>query len=184
MPRYVKFVVGMKVTMTKHTSSTRGAARFGALLASAVDGIIIIRHDGIIETANPAAARLFQYDVDQFVGRNVSFLMPDSYGSKHDSYLDNYERTGHRKIIGIGREVTGQRKDGSVFPMHLSVGEFQEGGAKYFTGIIHDLTTRMEAEHTLRQSQKMEVIGQLTGGIAHDFNNLLTVIIGNLELFE
>lgn len=170
--------------MVDARSRSAVASRFDALLTSAVDGIIIIRQDGIIETANPAAARLFQYEVAEFINRNVKFLMPASYSTKHDGYLHNYKTTGHRKIIGIGREVTGQRKDGSHFPMHLSVGEFEEDGVKFFTGIIHDLTDRMEAEHALRQSQKMEVIGQLTGGIAHDFNNLLTVIIGNLELLE
>lgn len=170
--------------MVKFGISKTGASRFDALLSSAADGIIIIRQDGIIEMANAAAARLFQYEVNEFLNRNVKFLMPDSYRRMHDSYLANYLHTGHRKIIGIGREVTGQRKDGSLFPMHLSVGEFEENGEKFFTGIIHDLTARMEAEHALRQSQKMEVIGQLTGGIAHDFNNLLTVIVGNLELLE
>lgn len=156
--------------------------RLQALLSSAVDGIIVIRADGQIETVNPAAARLFGYEVSEFIGRNVRFLMTDEHRVNHDSYLRNYRTTGHRKVIGIGREVQGRRKDGSVFPMHLSVGEFDEGGEKLFTGIIHDLTQRMEAEHALRQAQKIEAIGQLTGGVAHDFNNLLTVIIGNLEL--
>jgi PAS domain S-box-containing protein len=159
-----------------------GEGRFEALLSSAVDGILIIRQDGIIETVNRAAAKLFGYEVAEFIGRNVKFLMPDQHRINHDTYLHNYTTTGTRKIIGIGREVTGRRKDGSIFPMHLSVGEFTEGGAKYFTGIIHDLTQRMEQEHALRQAQKIEAVGQLTGGVAHDFNNLLAVIIGNLEM--
>ena len=159
-------------------------ASLQAILSSAVDAIIIIRHDGIIETVNEAAAALFQYDIEEFLGRNVKFLMPDTHRTKHDGYLHNYNTTGHRKIIGIGREVEGQRKDGSVFPMHLSVGEFLDNGTKYYTGIIHNLSLRKDAEQALLQAQKMDAIGQLTGGVAHDFNNLLTVIVGNLELME
>ena len=172
-------------------SNGKAAARMGsqeaklqAILSSAVDCIIIIRHDGIIDTVNPAAARLFGYAPETFIGKNVKFLMPDEYRVKHDGYLHSYVTTGHRKIIGIGREVSGKRQDGSIFPMHLSVGEFEENGERFFTGIIHDLTDRAQAEHALRQAQKMDAIGQLTGGVAHDFNNLLTIIVGNLELLE
>jgi PAS domain S-box-containing protein len=159
-------------------------ASLQAILSSAVDTIIIIRHDGIIETVNEAAAALFQYDIEEFLGQNVKFLMPDTHRTKHDGYLHNYNTTGHRKIIGIGREVEGQRKDGSIFPMHLSVGEFLDNGTKYYTGIIHNLSLRKDAEQALLQAQKMDAIGQLTGGVAHDFNNLLTVIVGNLELMK
>lgn len=171
-----------KLKPGKSTGTLEGSLQ--AILSSAVDAIIIIRHDGIIETVNQAAAGLFLYEIDEFIGRNVKFLMPDSHRSKHDGYLHNYNTTGHRKIIGIGREVEGQRKDGTIFPMHLSVGEFSENGEKYYTGIIHDLTARKDAEQALLQVQKMDAIGQLTGGVAHDFNNLLTVIVGNLELME
>ncbi|SMX42438.1 PAS domain-containing sensor histidine kinase [Actibacterium lipolyticum] len=165
-------------------SALQQDGKFEALLSSAVDGIIIISDRGLIQTVNPAAATLFQYDVEEFIGRNVKFLMSDEHRLNHDGYLRNYLTTGTRKIIGIGREITGRRKDGSQFPMHLSVGEFRVDGEIYFTGIIHDLTERKQAEGALRQVQKMDAIGQLTGGVAHDFNNLLTVIVGNLELLE
>ena len=160
------------------------ASKLEAILESAVDAIITIDSSGLIETVNPAAEEMFQYQRIELVGRNVTCLMPEPYRSAHDAYLSRYMTTGQRKIIGIGREVVGVRKDGTMFPMHLSVGEFEVDGQTYFTGIVHDLSQRERTEHALRQAQKMEAIGQLTGGIAHDFNNLLTVVIGNLELAD
>ncbi|MBJ3783163.1 PAS domain S-box protein [Devosia sediminis] len=160
------------------------ARKLQAILESAVDAIITIDGRGTITTVNPAAARLFDYPQDAFIGQNVHFLMPEPYHSAHDGYIANYRRTGAAKIIGIGREVTGRRRDGSLFPMHLAVSEFEMDGRVHFTGIIHDLSAQKATEQALRQAQKMEAMGQLTGGIAHDFNNLLTVIIGNLEMLE
>lgn len=167
------------------TLSLRGQAlKLHAVLESAVDAIIAIDSDGIITAANPAAVRLFGYGEQQFFGRNVHFLMPEPYHAEHDGYIRRYLATGQRRIIGIGREVTGRRQDGSLFPMHLAVSEFEMDGRSYFTGIIRDLSVQKDTEMALRQAQKMEAMGQLTGGIAHDFNNLLTVIIGNLEMLE
>ncbi len=168
----------MGLSMNQHEK------RLEAILNSAVDAIIAIRKDGTIEAANPAATRLFRYDENEIIGRNVKVLMPAPHRTNHDGYLKSYVDTGQRKIIGIGREVEGLRKDGSIFPMHLSVGEFEVDGEQFFTGIIHDLSRRKAAESALQQAQKMESLGQLTGGIAHDFNNLLTVITGNLELLD
>lgn len=160
------------------------ASKLAAILESAVDAIITIDSTAAIITANPAAEALFQYEKQQFVGKNINFLMPEPYHAEHDGYIKNYLTTGTRKIIGSGREVIGRRCDGSTFPMHLSVSEFEVDGERYFTGIIHDLTARKDAERGLQQAQKMESMGQLTGGIAHDFNNLLTVIVGNLEMLD
>ena len=167
-----------------HADLIGQARKLQAMLESAVDAIITIDGQGLITTVNPAAARLFDYAQDEFIGRNVRFLMPEPYHSAHDGYITNYRTTGRRKIIGIGREVTGQRRDGSTFPMHLAVSEFEMDGRVHFTGIIHDLSGQKATEQALRQAQKMEAMGQLTGGLAHDFNNLLTVIIGNLEMLE
>ncbi len=156
--------------------------RLRAVVETAVDGVILIDAQGCVQLFNPACEKLFGYSADEVIGRNVKMLMPSPYRDEHDRYLENYRRTGVRKIIGIGREVRGQRKDGSTFPIELSVGEVQNAGEPIFVGFIHDLTERKQTEEQLAQAQKMEAVGQLSGGIAHDFNNLLTVIVGNAEL--
>jgi PAS domain S-box-containing protein len=167
------------------------AAKLRGILKSAVTAIITIDHRGLIEDINPATERLFGYNATELLGQNVKMLMPEPYRREHDAYMARYMDTGVKKIIGIGREVSGRRKDGTTFPLHLSVGEFEADGRRFFTGMIHDISDRMHVEEALReserrlaQSQKMEAVGQLTGGIAHDFNNLLLVISGNLELLE
>jgi PAS domain S-box-containing protein len=156
-------------------------ARLTAVVETAVDGFILIDARGRILLFNPACERLFGYRADEVFHENFKMLMPQTYSAHHDNYIQNFIRTGDRKIIGIGREVVGLRKDGSTFPMDLSVGEAQQDGESIFVGIIHDLTGRKQTEEQLRQAQKMEMVGQLSGGIAHDFNNLLTVIVGNAE---
>ena len=159
-------------------------ARLRGVIDTAVDSVIIIDAQGIVRTFNRACERLFGWRAEEIEGRNVSVLMPSPYREEHDGYLEHYRRTGERRIIGIGREVQGQRKDGSVFPCELSVGEMRQGGRQAFVGIIRDLSERKRIEQELVHSQKMEAVGQLTGGIAHDFNNLLTVIMGNLEMLQ
>src|SRR5204863_491701 len=158
--------------------------RLRAVVDTAVDGVILIDPVGTVSMFNPACEKLFGYVASEVIGQNVKMLMPSPFRDEHDRYLDNYRRTGERKIIGIGREVVGRRKDGSTFPMDLSVGEAQQEGASIFVGIIHDLTERKRTEEQLVQAQKMEAVGQLSGGIAHDFNNLLTVIVGNAEFLS
>jgi PAS domain S-box-containing protein len=161
---------------------THHGIRLQAVLDTAVDGIILIDANGSILTFNPACERLFGYQPSDVIGQNVKMLMPPAYSDHHDAYISNYKRTHDPKIIGIGREVFAQRKDGTVFPIYLSVGEARQEDQPIFVGIINDLTDRRATEDRLRRSQRMEAIGQLTGGIAHDFNNLLAIVLGNLEL--
>jgi PAS domain S-box-containing protein len=153
-----------------------------AMLDAALDAILTIDEHGHVESANPAAEKMFGYEASEILGRNVSMLMPSPYREEHDGYVDAYLKTGHRKIIGIGREVLAQRKDGSVFPIELAVSEVWQGPRRFFMGTIKDLTARKQLEAQLLHAQKMEAVGRLAGGVAHDFNNLLASITGYAEL--
>ncbi|TXH80494.1 MAG: PAS domain-containing sensor histidine kinase [Rhizobium sp.] len=159
-------------------------AHLRSILDTVPESMIVIDEVGTISSFSAAAENLFGYAASEVCGKNVKMLMPQPDRDAHDGYISRYLTTGERRIIGYGRVVTGQRKDGSVFPMELSVGEAVTKGRRIFTGFIRDLTSRHKIEEELRQAQKMEAIGQLTGGLAHDFNNLLTVISGNLEMIE
>ena len=136
-------------------------ARMRAIVDTAVDAIITIDETGIIERFNPAAQKLFGYSEADIKGKNVSTLMPTPFQQMHDGYLAKYLATGEKKIIGIGREVTGLRKDGSVFPMDLSIAEMRLGERRMFTGIVRDVSERRLVEQALRKSQ--EELRQLGG---------------------
>ena len=122
------------------------ASKLEAILGAAVEAIITIDAAGIIESANPATQKLFGYLDAELIGQNVKMLMPEPYSSEHDGYLHHHLTTSERKIIGIGREVIGLRKDGTEFPIHLSVSTFEVNDARYFAGIIHDMSERKRAE--------------------------------------
>jgi PAS domain S-box-containing protein len=169
----------------------RDEAQYHAIIDTLVEGVAVIDEQGIVESFNPAAERIFGYEAAEVIGQNVSMLMPEPDRSRHDSCIANYRQTGEAKIIGLGREVLGKRKDGSIFPLDLSIAEWRADHRRYFTGIMRDITDRKAAERdaemarvALLESQKMEAVGRLTGGIAHDFNNILQVIIGNVMLAE
>jgi hypothetical protein len=130
-------------------SLRQSEARLRSILDTAADGIITIDETGRITSANHAAERLFGYRLEEMLGRNVNLLMPGPYRDEHNGYLRNYLRTGEKKIIGIGREVVGQRQDGSTFPMYLAVSEARVNGRRIFTGIVHDISERIQHEHDL-----------------------------------
>ncbi len=178
---FVGIIHDLTVRKQAEQEARESASRLQVVVDTAVDGVILIDGKGTVQMFNPACERLFGYRAGEIIERNVKSLMPEPFRSEHDGYLANYHRTGERKIIGIGREVSGRRKDGTTFPMDLSVGEAKQDGGSVFVGIIHDLTERKRTEEKLTRAQKMEAVGQLSGGIAHDFNNLLTVIMGNAD---
>lgn len=132
--------------MASSRAELESAARLRAIVDNAVDGIITIDEMGTIADVNPAALRLFGYQAAEVINENVKILMPSPYHEEHDHYLRNYRQTGRRKIIGIGREVAGRRKDGSVFPLELSVSEVRLGDRRLFTGIVRDVTERKRVE--------------------------------------
>jgi PAS domain S-box-containing protein len=141
--------------------------RMRSVVNHVVDGIISINDRGIVTTFNPAAERIFGYRSDEVIGQNVKMLMPEPYRGEHDAYIGNYLRTGQAKIIGIGREVVGRRKDGGSFPMELAISEFRLGAERYFTGIVRDITERKRAEQELRDAgERMgSVVNHVVDGI-------------------
>jgi two-component system sensor kinase FixL len=136
--------------------------RLRAILETAVEGIITIDERGLIESFNPSAEKIFGFTANEAVGKNIKLLMPAPYRLEHDGYLHNYRDTGHAKIIGIGREVTGQRKDGKTFPMDLSVSEVRLANRRMFTGFVRDITERkrLEKEITEISNREQQRIGQ------------------------
>jgi PAS domain S-box-containing protein len=156
-------------------------ARWRAIIDSAVDGIVVIDRLARIEAFNPGAERLFGYAEHEVVGQNVNMLMPSPYHEEHDRYLSRYLATGTAKIIGIGREVAGRRKDGTTFPVHLSVGQFALQGERKFTGILHDLTGRVRMEEQLRERAALARLGEMAAVIAHEVRNPLAGIRGAIQ---
>lgn len=157
-------------------------AKWRAVIDSAIDGIIVINTKGLIESFNPAAARMFCYDEAEVIGQNVNILMPAPYHDQHDGYLSHYVSTGDAKIIGKGRDVTGRRKDGTTFPLHLSVGETITQGERRFTGILHDLTDRVELEAQLREQSALAKLGEMAAVLAHEIKNPLAGIRGAVQV--
>jgi two-component system sensor kinase FixL len=163
-------------------------AHLRSILDTVPDAMVVIDEGGRIMSFSKAAERLFGYAESELVGENVSALMPSPDRERHDGYLQRYKTTGERRIIGIGRLVTGRRRDGTTFPMELAVGEASIGEQRVFTGFIRDLTERQDYEkrlHTLQDElahvSRVTAMGTLATSIAHELNQPLTAITNYVE---
>jgi two-component system sensor kinase FixL len=172
--------LGDRVRLEQQLRSSE--ARWQSVIESAVDGIVVIDAKGRVEAFNPAAERLFGYTEAELVGQNVNVLMPSPYHAEHDGYLERYLSTGKAKIIGSGREVSGRRRDGTVFPVHLAVGEMTVQGERKFTGILHDLSARVRMEVQLREQAALAKLGEMAAVIAHEVKNPLAAIRGAIQV--
>jgi two-component system sensor kinase FixL len=163
-------------------------AHLRSILATVPDAMVIIDEQGIILSFSAAAEKMFGYAESEVVGENVSMLMPSPDRERHDGYLENYRRTGVRKIIGIGRVTTGRRRDGNTFPMEVSVGEAWVEGKRTFTGFVHDITQRQQVQLRLQDLQselahvgRVSEMGTLASSLAHELNQPLTAIASYSE---
>lgn len=163
-------------------------AHVRSILDTVPDAMVVIDQVGIIQSFSATAERLFGWTADEAIGRNVSMLMPEPYRSAHDGYLERYRRTGERRIIGIGRVVVGERKDGSTFPMELAVGEMQGSEHPYFTGFVRDLTDRESTERRLQDLQselvhvsRLTAMGEMASALAHELNQPLSAIANYMK---
>ena len=155
-----------------------------AILDTAIDGIVTIDARGIVRTFNPACERLFGYESGEVIGRNVNMLMPAPYREEHDDYLKRYLETGERRVIGIRREVEARKKDGSGFPLYLSIGEWvDDDGSRLFVGVLRDITDLKEAEQRILQRQRAleaanKELDGFTYSVSHDLRAPLRAIDG------
>jgi two-component system sensor kinase FixL len=156
---------------------------FRSILETIPDAMIVIDGRGTMQFFSSAAERQFGYSEQEAIGQNVSMLMPNPDRSRHDGYLARYLSTGERHIIGIGRIVTGLRKDGTTFPMHLSIGEMQSGGVPHFTGFVRDLTEHQQTQARLQELQselvhvsRLSAMGEMASALAHELNQPLAAI--------
>lgn len=155
-----------------------------AVVETIVDGIVVIGQTGIMEWTNRATQHMFGYTAAELEGRNVSMLMPPTDAAGHDGYLRRYLETGERRIIGIGRDVRGRRKDGAEFPLYLAVGETTVNGERKFTGIVRDLSETKRLEQLLQERQTLARIGELAAVVAHEVRNPLAAIRGVVEVIQ
>jgi two-component system sensor kinase FixL len=170
-------------------------AHVNSILQTVPDAMIVISERGVIQSFSSAAQRLFGYSADEVIGSNVRRLMPNPYRDQHDGYLDRYLKTGEKRIIGIGRVVVAERKDGSTFPIELAVGEMNSGGRRFFTGFIRDLSERQQTEARLQELQtelihisRLSAMGEMASALAHELNQPLSAIanymMGSRRLLE
>lgn len=178
--------------MTKTTQLdqvlTEREAHLRSILETVPDGMIVIDERGIIRSFSAAAERIFGYAAGEVCGRNVGLLMPSPHREQHDDYIARYLRTGERRIIGIGRVVAGQRKDGSTFPMELAVGEVKQGDRSLFTGFVRDISERQRTRQRLQELQaelshvsRVSEMGQMASALAHEINQPLAAASNYLQ---
>jgi two-component system sensor kinase FixL len=172
---------------TRNAAAAR-AAHLNSILDTVPDAMIVIDSKGLIQSFSATAERLFGHKASEARGKNVSILMPSPYREAHDGYLLRYMQTGERRIIGIGRVVVGERKDGSTFPMELAVGEMISGRDRYFTGFVRDLTERQETDARLQELQtelvhisRLSAMGEMASTLAHELNQPLTAIANYMK---
>jgi two-component system, LuxR family, sensor kinase FixL len=178
-----------RVRSHRHAQDLRSReAHLRSILDAVPDATVVIDENGVIQSFSAAAERLFGYREAAVVGSNVSVLMPSPYREEHDRYIGRYLATGEKRIIGIDRVVSGQRKDGSTFPMKLEVGEMTSGERRFFTGFIRDLTERQETEHQLQELQtelarlsRLTAMGEMASTLAHEINQPLSAISNYLQ---
>lgn len=163
-------------------------AHLESILETVPDAMVVIDEHGIIQSFSSAAERLFSYRPEEILGRNVKMLMPAPYREQHDGYLNRYMTTGERRIIGIGRVVVGERKDGSTFPMELSVGEMKSSNRRFFTGFVRDLSERQQTEARLQELQselvhvsRLTAMGEMAQALAHELNQPLSAIANYMK---
>ncbi len=167
---------------------SQSEAHLRSVLETVPDAMVIIDAAGTMQSFSKTAERLFGYGADEAIGNNVSMLMPEPYRAQHDGYLQRYAETGERRVIGTGRVVVGCRKDGSTFPMELSVGEMNANGKRFFTGFVRDLTERQEAQQRLQELQaelihmsRFTALGEMASTLAHELNQPLTAVASYLK---
>jgi len=164
------------------------SAHVQSILDTVPDAMVVIDEHGTVQSFSSAAERLFGYVAANVCGQNIKMLMPSPYRENHDGYLHRYLTTGERRIIGIGRLVVGERKDGSTFPMELAVGEMKSSNQRYFTGFIRDLTERQQTETRLQELQselvhisRLTAMGEMASTLAHELNQPLSAIANYLK---
>ncbi|WP_238122466.1 MULTISPECIES: sensor histidine kinase [unclassified Xanthobacter] len=187
-------VLGERLRQTRQAAAARTRdllareAHLSSILSTVPDAMVVIDEHGIMRSFSATAERLFGYTAAEAVGQNVSVLMPSPHREAHDAYIGRYLHTGERRIIGIGRVVVGERKDGSTFPMELSVGEMRSATERFFTGFIRDLTERQETEARLQELQaelvhisRLTAMGEMASTLAHELNQPLSAIANYIK---
>lgn len=182
----------LRAARTQAIAGTQNAlareAHMQSILDTVPDAMIVIDTNGIIQSFSAAAVRLFGYSAQEAIGKNIKMMMPSPYREQHDGYIGRYMATGERRIIGIGRIVVGERKDGSTFPMELAVGEMKSNNQRFFTGFIRDLSERQKTEARLQELQselvhisRLTAMGEMASTLAHELNQPLSAITNYMK---